>query len=298
MAVLKLIEQEDEALPQPIVDLESKYDRVLGFGKPFDWSFRPYNGGVPEQELLKLAPALYLPKIAVDYGLGKFIYAPIPSTFNAKMCSEAELMAKRVELRSSLYHTNVWLYRGAYSDGTVLKKGHAIVFSLAGCPLIKMRGNGSELGVVHAGRDCLIDRGRLEGKRPRKYESVVMSLTEAMLKTTQSVRDLEVEILFSINPEHFPHPWSHAVYGAINKRMTEEIVRLWGRQCILNYDDPKKRAEGKINPEEVIRSQLISLGVCPEKIRVEHAPSRELWADTREGNGTSLVRNMAIVHNL
>ncbi len=297
MAVLQPTEAADSLLPKPIVDLQSNYDRVLGFGKPFDWSFRPYSGEVPESALAKLAPSLYLPKIAIDYGLSKFLYAPIPSTFNALMCTEDQLMGKRVELRSLPYHTNLWLYRGVYADGTVLSSKHAFVLSLAGCSIIKMRGKGTQLGVAHAGRDSLIDRGRLEGKRKRRYESIVMSLVEAMLKTTPSVRDLEVDILFSINPEHFPHPWSHKVYGHINKLMTEDIALQWGRQCILNYEDAKKRAEGKINPEEVIRSQLISLGVLPKKIRSVPAPPRDLWADTREGNGDSLMRNAVIIQN-
>ena len=299
MTALKHLKQAATELPKPTVYLESERRRVLAFGKPHDWTFRPYsNGTVPESELRKLPPALYLPQIAVDYGLPKMWFAPIPTKSNAEICTESDAMKTRLELYSELYGSSVLLWRGAYADGTVLNLRKATgVIAAAGCPIITMWGKSTHLGYAHAGRDCLIDREKIQNKKARKHESVVVSLVEAML-VANSVRDLHAEILFPIDPHDFLHPWDHSQYGEFNKLMTEYIAKRWGTECIVEYDDPKKRALGRISQDAVIRSQLIECGVLPERITSFPAPTRNKWFDTREGNSSSSARNAIIIQNV
>lgn len=288
----------DTELPRPVIELRSSSRRVLGFGKPLDWSLRPYSGIVPASGLRNLAPSLYIPKIALEYGMGKMLFAPVPTQFNALVCTKGDAMAKRIELRSERYHTNVWLWRGAYADGIVIGKNSVYFASTAGCSNLTLRGGGSELGVAHAGRDSLFDRNHLfEGVPPRRHESVVMALVEAMQKRGNAPRELAAEILFPIDPRHFDHPWDHTLYGEKNKILTEMLVNKWGPECILGYGNPTERKLGMISLEAVMRSQLISLGVLPERIKVFPAPPRELWHDTREGNGSSLERNGVFIQN-
>ncbi len=125
-------------LPSPVADLElwGNSVRLLAFGKPYNWSLRPYATGAAQEELASLAPSVFLPKVALDYDLGKLLYAPSPREFNAKTCSEAEAMKTRIRLESALFHNTIWLFRGANADGMILSKGHTYVNSPSGCPNI------------------------------------------------------------------------------------------------------------------------------------------------------------------
>ncbi|MES2006698.1 MAG: hypothetical protein V4436_01160 [Patescibacteria group bacterium] len=296
------------SLPKPVADLRLLHDsvRVLGFGKPYDWSLRHYVRNPTEEQVRERtsAPALFLPQIATEreYNLRKMLYAPSPREFNAEVCTEADVMdsSSRVELRSELFHNTCTLLRGAHADGIApLSQGYTYVVSPAGCPIIIVRDQVTgTVGVAHAGMRSLIDEGRLKGEAPRKYESVVMSLFEGL--RARGVSDLsrvEVVILFSIDPQVFDYTWDNEKFGSLNEKRTEELARLWGPEAIYDYTSLTERRLGRPDLTAIIKSQCISLGVLPEHIQVVDSPSDQEWHHTRQG-GDTLARNLVLVQHL
>jgi hypothetical protein len=273
---------------------------LLAFGKPHDWALRPYNGEVSENALRNDAVSLYLPSIASSFGLGKMLYAPSPRLSNGEICTESDAMKRRYHIRSERYHDSVWLDRGADADGLLLGSKHVYAVSPAGCPILVLRHRHAKLlGVAHTGMRSIIDEGRLKGEPPRRNESVVISLVGAMMDAgVRHAAHLEAVIAFPIDPQVFTYPWDHAVYGELNRKRTEELVSLWGKEAILNYADPVERRLGRPDLAAIIRSQLLSLGVPEENISVLEAPDKSVWHDTRQGNGNSPARNLVLVQHL
>lgn len=288
------------SLPKPVFDERFWGDsvRLIGFGKPYDWSLRLYQGNTPKSELEALAPSLYLPKITLEYGMGKFLYAPSPRLFNAEVCSESETMPLRVEVWSKSHQNTIWLYRGKDADGLMLSRGNMYVVSAAGCPIVILRDSASgALGVAHAGLRSIIDEGRLKGERPRKHESVVFSLSQAMhAHGVRNFSSVEALIAFPIDPQDFTYPWDHPEFGELNKKRTEYLVNRWGHEAIANYDNQKRRELGRPDLAAIIKSQCTSLGIPTENIQVLSSPPKRVWHDTRQG-GDILARNLIFVQH-
>jgi hypothetical protein len=285
--------------PLPVADhkLFKGQVRLLAFGKPYDWSLRPYNGETPEEELADRAPSLYLPKIAQEYGLGKILLAPSPIRANAEICTESDVMKKRLAVRSTLYHDTVFLDRGAYADGMIVPPRRALVGSYAGCAvLLVWYPPANLLGVSHVAIRSALDEGRLKGEEPRKNESAVLALVEAM--KTAGVRNaahLEAVIAFSIDPRVFTYRWDDEKYGKINRMRTEDLVNLWGPEAIFGYADPVSRTLGRPDLPAIIAAQLRHAGVPGNSISVIGTLDPNNWPDTRQDGG---MRGLIVVQHL
>jgi len=289
-------------LPLPIADhsLFEGHARLLAFGKPYDWSFRPYNGETPKEELASLAPSLYLPKIAQEYGLGKILLAPSPALANAQICTESDVMKKRVEVHSRLYQDTVFLDRGANADGMLISPGRALVGSYAGCSVLLLWHKHSDLlGASHIAIRSAIDENRLKGEEPRQNETAVIALVEAMKSAgVRHAAYLQAIIAFSIDPRVFTYAWDDdrkfkdrdLTYGEFNRIRTEELVTLWGPEAILDYDDPVARRLGRPDLPAIIAAQLRYAGVPNESISVIGTLDPEVWPDTRrDGDMRGLI---------
>lgn len=288
-------------LPEPVGDYQL-FDgsvRVLAFGKPEDWSLRPYNRGGSLVGQGNLAPSKYIPKIAIDYGLAKTLYSPSSRLFNAEVCTESDCMGYRVALESKLYHNTVWLLRGADADGVLLARGHEYVVSPAGCPVVVIYHPHSKLlGVAHAGMRSLIDEGRLKGEAKRTNESIVLGLVEAMQSAGAYIPHLRAQILFPNDPRMFTYPWDHPVYGTLNQKRTEELVSLWGPGAVYEYENPAARKLGRPDLMAIIASQLHKIGAPSESVSVVGSPNADRWHDTRQEEANPMARNLVIVQHL
>ncbi len=248
-------------------------------GKPHDWNI---SGDESELVLRRVG--------AVAQGLGvSKIFAPRPAKFNAEIVAADDL---KEEIVLADEDRSVIMYRGIDADGVEFPKHdqngyYAFWLSSADCITIVARH--SETGhtiAAHGGRDCLVDRGRINGGTPRKFESVVHAIADRFSKTERKA--LKVFMTCGIGPEHFEHRCDDAKYGQANAKMIFDIQRKWGATSI--HGDP---FEGKISLSEVIRSQFVSLGVAPHNIGYDTVdtytdtdPNGELrWWSNRRGDG-------------
>jgi hypothetical protein len=290
-----------EILPEPVTRhvLFKNKARLLGFGKPYNWSLRPYVPETSEAVLATLDPTLYMPHIAQQFGLGQTLLAPSPKIANAVICTDPADLKTSIVLQSPLYRGKVELRRGMYADGLILPYRATYVVSPAGCPILIIRDTHTDmLGVAHAGLRSVIDEQRLLTNRSsRKFESVVMNLLVAMkIRDRRNAKRLEVVIAFPIEPEYFTYPLNDPKYGYINQKRMEDIVAKWGHDCISGYDDPALRAACRIDLGRIIVRQLMSFGVLEKNITTLKSPPREVWHDTREG--PEGVRNLVYVQHL
>lgn len=217
-----------------------------------NWSMK---GGSPK-EAEKKNPGILSKVAQLAEECGCRIYAPHPSTFTGKVCRKEVLVDEWIP---------GVLYRGTYADGTVLDRmGDAYGLASADCMTAVIRDAGSGMVVgAHAGRDSLIDRGRLEGRPARRLESVLFSAA-AMLANQR--RRLDKRLLRSfltcgIGPRDFAHEWDHFVHGAVNERMVQDILRTYGMSVVL-----PPRELGQISLHALARAHLQRVGLNESQI--------------------------------
>ena len=216
---------------------------------------RPPDWGERCEQILRLASA---------HG-SKRVLVPLPFRFNARIVT-------RDHLRETvcIYH-GIPLRTGAFADGIVLPRNTASFHPSGDCPTIiaKDERNGVVI-TAHAGRDSLVDRGAIEGRRPRQWQSVVDSICARM----KEISAVHVAIVCGIGPSFFCHSWDHPKHGSRNRRLIHYIVHRWGTDCILGHP-----AEGRINLTTLIRKQFATHGISPDNIAADGV---DTYADTGE----------------
>ncbi len=268
-------------------DASLQYDPFSGrvsvylFGRPLDWNI----SGDESQEVKRRVG-----EIAEDLGVSE-IYAPRPSAFNALVVRKDDFhQVNFLESDAS----SVMMYRGCDADGVYLPipgvgtKGKC-AFWLSSADCITIIAHHPDRGwtvAAHGGRDCLVDRGRINNGLSRQYESVVHAIAGQFSRT--AMRELKIFMTCGIGPEDFNHPCDDEKYGPANTRMVLDILEKWGPTCLHG-----NHFQGKISLSEVIRSQFISLGVSPHNIgydAVETFKDRDRdgnhrWWSYRRGDG-------------
>lgn len=137
----------------------------------------------------------------------KLVYAPKPA-FNARVVHPEDLP---LELLPGFF-------RGADADGVILRPGQSYALASADCPTVIIFDPVSQqLAALHLGRDAAIDRGRIEGKEPREFESVIdAAIAEMELGGMTDRSDLRGFVVAGIGYEYFTHPITDLVDGEIN----------------------------------------------------------------------------------
>lgn len=280
-------------------DVTLQYDPFGGrvsiylMGNPLDWSI---SGDHAEEVGMRLAEfARYL-------GIG-IVLAPRPAAFNAKICETVDLTERALLAK---FCESIYIYRGCNADGVVLPfllrgfSAERYAFWLSSADCITIVAHDPETGdtiPAHGGRDCLLDRSRINGGPSREYESVVHSIAARFSKA--AMKRLKVFMTCGIGPEHFEHRCDDEKYGPANTKMVLDIVAKWGKSCLQG-----DYLAGKIVLSELIRAQLVSLGVHPHNIGYDTVDtfsdrdrdgSPRWWSyrrgDGKKRNGVLVVRN-------
>jgi hypothetical protein len=211
------------------------------------------------------------------------IYAPSPVKFNGEIVLN-EHLNKILDLGHK-----VLLFRNkdVPADGTFLRSSRdAGIFSAGGCGVI-VATLGEHMIFAHAGRECVIDRGRvITGTASRYMESVTDYVVRALLEVAGDfveIRNLYAWMLYSIRPEDFLHPYDDEKHGEYNLRVGQYIVKNFGAG--VRFTD--KGAE--LDIPAIVKSQFQQHGVPEENISLKHAYISDELPTTRSGGGRYLV---------
>ncbi len=197
------------------------------------------------------------------------LYAPSVASMNARIVKYTDLTTAISLPKGVVLYRN----KGLPADGTSLPPRAAFVMSNAGCPAIAVTAQGCAI-VAHAGRDSLIDRGRLRGESPREFEGVLHAIAYRFTEILGiSPGNLRVITLFSIRAADFTHPFDHPEWGDQNRLMFEDIRARWGEGIMTEGD-------GKLSIPALIRAQALSLRLahCTSKCS---PPAASQFASTR-----------------
>ncbi len=263
---------------------------VYLFGRPLDWNIGGDNAETVRSRVGELAQ---------DLGV-RTILAPRPVLFNAEIVTIANL-SELIPLTNG--ESPVLMHRGCDADGVELppdSRRGKYAFWLSSADCITIVAHSPESGktvVTHGGRDCLVDRNRINGGVPRRYESVVHATAAKFSK--KETKGLKIFMACGIGPEHFEHRCDDEKYGPANTKMAFDILAKWGPTCLFG-----DHTQGKISLSEVIRSQFISLGVTPHNIGYDGVEthndcdrdgSYRWWSyrrgDGKKRNGVLVVQN-------
>lgn len=259
---------------------------VYLFGRPDDWSLAGEQANAVMVRLSHLCGELEISDI----------YAPRPATFNAEICTPQDLTEK---IGMSHPHAGYTLYRGCDADGVVVPARSAFFIGSADCITIVAHNPRDGMTIAaHGGRDCLVDRTRINREGPqRRFESVVDAIMARFHE--RAAPDLLVFLTCGIGPENFSHLCDDEKYGPGNMRMVLDILAKWGSTCLVG-----DHFQGKVCLSEIIRAQFIRHGVLPHHIGSDtvdtftdrDAMGRPRWWSHRRGdgkkrNGVFIVRN-------
>ena len=214
------------------------------------------------------------------------VYAPSPTQFNGLVIEPEELDVEIPLSGLTTLHRN----RHVPADGTPIScVGDAGILSAAGCPLIVAAYEDS-LVFAHAGRDCILDRARVQTagkKKGRPHESVVNSLMEMLQKKSAfpdsfDPRKVEVWVYWSIQPDNFLHEFAHPTHGRWNRAAADYVRRQFGDRTAM------QNANGVwLDLPAIIQGQLVKLGVPVGNIDLDNAYLPESFPTTRTGDGKS-----------
>ena len=267
----------------------SKHDPFSGrveirlYGKPLNWSHADTNAATLER----------IADVAIEMKVHN-LFAPKASAFNAKICLPEEL-------NQAVYcgGTPVKLKQGVEADGVVIPVGEAFYLPSADCLTVVAIDPKSGMTIAaHAGRDCLMDRKRIngEGKSHPEHESVIDAIVAKFEAADVNPKYLKVYMTCGIGPKQFIHDYHHDRYREANTKMVMDVIRKWGPQC-LDGDMMK----GKLVLTEIVRAQLIRHGVAPYNIGFDvvdtyadvDAEGKHLWWSYRREPGPG--RNAVII---
>lgn len=251
-------------MQEVVFDAFSGAVSIYLLGKPNDWNIWGENKNNALMNIDWITEGMNLHHI--------YAPSPSPSQFNAVICTHDNLQ-EHIPLLSG----NAVVRRGCDADGTTLEKARdACWMNTADCPTVITYDQKKGLVIAaHAGRDSLIDRGRIAGKPPRAHESVVHTMVD--WHGYEAMPRLQVFIACGIKSAHFEHRWDDEKYGTTNEAMTKDVIERWGRVCVTG-----KLTLGRLALSEIIRSQFLNFGVPSENIAHDGI---DTWSDVNQQGG-------------
>ena len=219
------------------------------------------------------------------------VYAPTPVEFNGKVISPKAFTTQMMlsGLGGSVEMLRIKEYP---ADGTLLRSiGDAGTFSGAGCPMAVATYK-RHMVFAHAGRDCLLDRVRVDSfdeQQGRRFPSVVTSIVEALKEESRESEDfnpgkVRAWVYGSIRPEDFTHPLNDPKYDIYNGKMYGYVKRRFGPECVGIKDNAVQ-----LDLPVLIRRQFMGLGVPEDRVSLTHAYLPSHFPTTRGGNGKYLA---------
>lgn len=219
---------------------------VLCFGNPTNWAM----SGMTPEENDDFNPGIVgrLRGLLDRHRISR-LYLPSPKQFNAKLARSDELTVRWMD---------GLLFRGAYAEGVTLEKiGEAVAIASSDCPTLVARNGSSLLALAaHAGRESLYDHAALfDSAKPRRHESVVDAVMEALVPAGGNVRDVQAFVACGISAALFLHPQGFEKNGLRNQVMVRHLRDRWGEACA------SADTLGRIDLREIIVSQFAAKGV-------------------------------------
>jgi len=203
-----------------------------------------------------------------------------------------QLVAPESQFPISTVIGSVTIRQGRVMDGAATRPEEAVFLATADCPAIVIRHeNSRNIWVLHGGRECLIDRGALNGKRRRKCPSIVDALFARSDVQKLSREGFHVFSACGIGP--FPHPQNHPEHGEYNAKLLTYITDRWGEECVDGGDS--------LLLHNIIRAQCTAHDVPVENISSDGIDTlRTTWngapvfwsthrGDTVKRNGVFIV---------
>ena len=188
-------------------------------------------------------------------------------------------------------------------EGYEMAPGEVMLSATGGCMLIVAVGHmpGGRMRTIfsHAGRDSLIDRGRIAGGPARRYEGVLYSIADMFEKWGIEPNHIEVHGLFPISPSVFVHPFSHPEWGSFNRTMLKDIQARWGAAAAYEVSDARMGGRGiAIDLSALLRAQADELHFFAAKGYPYLTPDGP-YVTTRDRDPTiARKRNLVILRRL
>jgi hypothetical protein len=238
--------------------------RIVAFGRHYysdsqleeDWTTTPLQAPKDGSGAV-CSLTRHLPRIAEELGVSN-ILAPSAADFNARICTQKDLRVK-------IPVGPVTLLRGIRADGCLLERLQAYLVTPAGCADTTMwtpskkKGYTGRVGTAHTGLRSIINYPQT---RPDETRSVVQTLLRAVAGNNRALRkETRVHIALSIAPQEFTHPWSDRQRGKKNRNLCRQIVKEWGKECLVGDEEA-----GQIDVPEITKRQCLSLGVPEENV--------------------------------
>lgn len=212
----------------------------------------------------------------------KEAFAPNVAAFSGHIANPEDMTTK-IFLDHAILRRN----RELPADGVFLDPGQGFVMSAAGCPII-LASAGDYFIAAHAGRDSLIERNAVMGKKPRrKHQSVVDAIVDKFWQRGIPERAIVMVMMFSIPTEAFEHRFDHPTYGEYNRRL-DAFVRTQWPGCMTDGDGGMF-----LSLERVFAEQAVQQGVSKVSAYYSLAEFPRL-AHTRDGSSRDR-RNLIVV---
>jgi len=249
-----------------------------------DWSLAGFYGEEGLNKKADLAQALFVSLFSMG---AKRVYAPTPVEFNGKVITPKAFTTSMT--LNGLGGSVQMLRNEEYpADGTLLRNiGDAGAFSGGGCPMIVATYK-KHMVFAHAGRDCLLDRVRIDSfdkQEGRRYGSVVTSTMEALkeesFESDFDPRKVHAWVYGSIRAEDFTHALDDVKYGAYNGKMYDYVRERFGPECVAVRDNLMQ-----MDLPILIQRQFMKLGVPEERVSLTHAYLPEHFPTTRSDSKT------------
>ncbi len=230
--------------------------QVLVFGRPANYAGLSNHQNTNQPALETIAGW------AASYGVLE-VFAPSARDFNARVVDpDLEHFTQKREMGSVVFRT------GVSADGVLMHRPKSAFFiASADCPTLILRLPNGKIVAAHAGRDCLIDRGRLSGGSPsRMHESVVFAATSHYHGEYEKIQSV---LICGIGPTNFFHFCGRhsgdKVAAFKNRQMISDFQKRWGHKCVL-----LPIGDGRLNLYEAVKGQLDSVGVPTDRTSFFH----------------------------
>lgn len=214
--------------------------------------------GLPEEWVLADLSRRQLMNIGVaanELGV-KWLLAPRPAEFNARICRSSEL-SEEIQVTD---HISIW--RGQMADGCDIPAGSAFAIASADCPTIIVSDYRTGMTVgAHAGLRSLVDFGRYHASpiSPRRNGSVISAIMERFREVHVALDGLQVHIVCGVPEDRFIDPlrFDPCFEDAAWRRTLayRELTRY--QAC----SEPEPAQIAKVSLLAIIRTQLQSHGI-------------------------------------
>lgn len=258
---------------------------VTVYGTCRDWNFSGENHS--EMEFRNPWISSAIAQVIAEHDIKRAL-APKPA-FNGQVVRAGDLKTAIL----------AGFFRGADADGVLLEQsGEAFLVASADCPTVIVYEVGRHRALcMHCGLDALVDRGAIEGKRSRHFQSVIDAGT-SMMPTVSSGRE-HAFIAAGIDWIMFDHQTSDLITGPDgdkientraqeNKRLIEYLAKNHDSKVRSGQKRVVKDKEyGSVDLVNLIRAQLVRHQVPLDNI--EH-DGHDTYGD-KYHDGTSMFHS-------